>query len=495
MIERVFRGINILVVGLGFYLLFVLVFSQTKVDYDLWGYLAFGRIFWEDHYFPYRDVVAYTPTLTRWIYHEWLTGVLFYPILKYLGPAGIQLTRYVVIVLTLYIVYLTALKKGAKPALTFVCLSLAIVLLSFGYAAVARAQIFTYLFFISTIYLIETARKDKRWKVLLWILPLQVIWCNFHGGFVAGLGIIALYAAGDFLSGRKFAPLAAIFVPAALVTLINPYGLEYWKYTIAAVSMPRPEVHEWFSVWRSLEVHYMVDYIVIFIPLSLAGLALLVLRGRQSITETLIAAATIYLGASHVRHIVFFALIFGAFAPAALQKLWERLSEKMSFPAAPPWLPPLLLAAFFISVNVLGDKTIGRNQHPMAPSFYIAAPANLYPVGALHWMKEHHFQGNILPVFQWGEYLILSCSPGCRVAMDGRYETIYPEQVNREYFDFLLGREGWQVFLDKYPHDAVLLQTNTKVHHLMLREPHWTLAYADRFSVLFLKNMKKNASS
>jgi len=121
------------------------------------------------------------------------------------------------------------------------------------------------------------------------------------------------------------------------------------------------------------------------------------------------------------------------------------------------------------------------------PSFKIISPSPYFPVGAVKWIQENHLQGNILPHFDWGEFLIWTCAPFCRVAMDGRYETIYKEVVCREYFDFLAGRDNWKAFLQKYPHDMVLIKANSKTHFLMLQEPSWKLVYADQVSVLFMR--------
>jgi hypothetical protein len=43
------------------YILYCL--NLTAADPDLWGYLAFGRLFWGQDHFPYQDVFAYVPTL------------------------------------------------------------------------------------------------------------------------------------------------------------------------------------------------------------------------------------------------------------------------------------------------------------------------------------------------------------------------------------------------------------------------------------------------
>jgi hypothetical protein len=59
--------------------------SGTTADPDLWGYMAFGRFFWETKHFPYQDTFAYVPTLKIWVYHEWLTGEFSTP---YTRPAS-----------------------------------------------------------------------------------------------------------------------------------------------------------------------------------------------------------------------------------------------------------------------------------------------------------------------------------------------------------------------------------------------------------------------
>ena len=62
--------------------------ATTVADPDLWGYLSFGRLFWQSPQFPYHDVFSFVPTLPTWVYHEWLTGAVFYPIFISDSPDG-----------------------------------------------------------------------------------------------------------------------------------------------------------------------------------------------------------------------------------------------------------------------------------------------------------------------------------------------------------------------------------------------------------------------
>jgi len=195
--------------------------STTTADPDLWGYLAFGRLFWGQGQFPYLDIFAYVPTLKPWVYHEWLTGVLFYPLYRILGAPGLQVLKYAFGLGTAGVIYLTARRRGADSLPTALILFFALLAMSVGYSAV-RAQVFTYFFFALFLYLLESARLSGNWRRLWLLVPIQIVWCNLHGGFLAGLGLIFLYALGEALSRRPFRPYLGWFLLAGLAKLINP---------------------------------------------------------------------------------------------------------------------------------------------------------------------------------------------------------------------------------------------------------------------------------
>ena len=106
----------------------------------------------------------------------------------------------------------------------------------------------------------------------------------------------------------------------------------------------------------------------------------------------------------------------------------------------------------------------------------------------MNWIVQNGLHGNILPFFEWGEFIIWHLSPSCRVAMDGRYETVYEDHVHREYFEFLFARPAWRLFLQKYPHEMILLHTGIEIVERMKREKDWKIAYNDKISVVFIKN-------
>lgn len=487
LMNNFFKYLIVFVLGVFFYLFFIVLFNKSLSDYDLWGYLSFGRVFWEEGFFPYQDFFSYTPKKPLWVYHEWLTGTVFFGLIKYLGPASLQLLRYILAILTIYLIYSTARKRGGNLFYTAVILIPSIILISFGYVAV-RAQIFTFFFFILTLYIIESSKKTENRSILRWLPIIQIVWCNFHGGFVAGLGLIFLYVLGEGLARKKIAfSYLKWGIVAALATLINPYGIEYWIYTINALSMPRPEITEWYSAFTALKSNVHVFPVSLFIGMSLITLMASLVRKKKDITELLVIAVMIFLGIAHIRHNVLFGIVFGAYVPVYLSEYAHEWNAKYHSSKLMSFLS-IALATLMISACIYSYP---KTKITFIPDFRLVVSSDYYPTKAIQWMKTNNIKGNILPHFEWGEYLIWSCYPDCRVAMDGRYETVYTDNVHKEYFDFLYGRDGWNIFLRKYPHDIVLLKAGIKTHALMINEKDWRLVYHDHISVVFMKNKKE----
>jgi hypothetical protein len=467
-------------------------YSGITADPDLWGYLAFGRLFWGQGQFPYLDVFAYVPTLKPWIYHEWLTGVVFYPIYRTLGAPGLQVLKYAFALAAVGATYLTARRRGADFPATALILFICVVGMSFGYSPV-RAQVFTYFFFALFLYLLEDARLSGHWGKLWLLVPIQIAWCNLHGGFLAGLGLVLLYAVGEALSRRPFRPYLLWFLLAGLATVINPYGVKYWSYLVQAVTMPRPEITEWVSVFAGYKHGFLT---VTEFGYSLALIAVAVFlswwaRWRE-ITPALVLLFTGYLAITHSRHLVLFALTFGAYMPALLTVYFRELSTRPGFMVwvhRLGWKIPALAVLLLICLYTY--RLAGYNplklEVPREPSL-ASRSEPYYPVGAIDYIEQRHLAQKLLVHFDWGEYCLWRLYPQCRVAIDGRYETVYPESVHKEYFDFLMARKGWQNFLDHYPPDLILIKLRSDLYDFLSRDPGWRQVYADPGCVLFRRH-------
>ncbi len=462
--------------------------ANTNADPDLWGYLAFGRLFWQSGQFPYQDVFSFVPTLNPWVYHEWLTGVLFYPLYLKLGGFGLQALKYVLALGTMALLFLTARLRGAEAVSAWLGLWFVQFLFIYGYSPV-RAQIFTYFFFALSLYVLEKARLpgNRRWLALLIFLPIP--WCNLHGGFVAGLGLLTLYALGEAVSRRPFWPYLGTLALAALATLINPYGLQYWTYICRAVALPRPEITEWASLWAAYQAGHLCTN-----PTSLAAIVIFAAilwwwAKPQEATPSLVLAVTLVVGIMHQRHLIFFLLATGAYLPPLLTAFLKDFSSRplLSWTRKVGYrLPSLLLAALTLICTV---QVI--SLHPWELKLATHSDGNkrllYYPQGALAFLRGHHLSGNLLTEFDWGEYLLWNLYPQCLIAIDGRFETVYPQEVCRQYWNFKYARQDWRRFLTDYPPDLILIYKKSQVYPLVAQEAAWRQVYADTETALFIR--------
>ncbi len=462
--------------------------ATTVADPDLWGYLAFGRLFWQSSQFPYHDIFSFVPTLPTWVYHEWLTGVVFFPIYNVTGPAGLQVVKFALGLACLALIYLTARRRGATPGTAFLGVLLINGLLRLGYSPV-RAQMFTYFFFALSLYLLESARLSGR-KTRLWALvPIHLVWANLHAGFLAGLGLIAIYAVCQLLRRRPCRIYWHVLMISGLVTIINPYGLQYWRYLVATIPNAPAEISEWGSVIQTYHSSSQTMRFTLVYYFLLAAFAVIWWLRRRELTGGVSLAVTMVLGILHQRHQVFFCILSGVYLPDLLTIYIKNLKLKVGerFPFRRPDRGVLVAAGILITVMniyLMNEQAPMSLKIPSSPE-QSSETGVFYPVDAVTFIQQHHLSGDLLVHFDWGEYVIWNLYPQCRVAIDGRFETVYPLNLTRAYFDFIYGRPGWAGFLDKYRPDFILIDSRSEVCSKLLGNAGWEQVYRDAGSALF----------
>ncbi|MGA9753533.1 MAG: hypothetical protein WBV23_00165 [Desulfobaccales bacterium] len=463
--------------------------GTTTADSDLWGYLAFGRLFWEQRRFPYEDVFSYVPTLTPWVYHEWLTGVLFYPLYKNLGGPGLQAFKYAMGLATFWLIYAAARRREVSALAAGLLLAMLAGGFRTGFSPV-RAQVFTYFFFALTLFVLENYRINRGRHTFLLFGLIFAAWANLHGGFVAGLGLIGLYALGEALARRHFRPYVVCLGLAVLVTLINPYGWRYWTYLVNALAMPRPEITEWASVYQAFRqgTYGLIDlgYVLCF-----ALFSLLVIRREapKDLTSLIILGVTFVISVKNIRNLPFFLLASGVYLPRACKYFEEDLRVRFPAGLAPGFcsllMAFLLVTSLFLVAGFLRLSPFSLKL-PEAPQ--TATDSQFYPVDAIRYLQDNQLSGNLLVYFDWGEYALWNLYPHCRVAIDGRYETVYPHAVCQEYFDFIKARGNWRQFLHRFPPDFILLPANIEIAALLKKESGWKVIYSGKGCILFQNN-------
>jgi len=425
--------------SLALYAVFFL-FTFHEADEDLWGRIAAGRLILSEGRIPEKDVFAYVPTKPAWVDHEWLSGVVFHGVHEALGGAGLLILRAFLGLLTVALLLLAA--RGASPWTTAFLSVAAWPLLAQGFNSVVRSQAFTFLFVSLTLFLLE------RGKGRIALVPLVALWANLHGGFV--LGPLLLLGYGSFrLSAGAFA-----------ASLLNPYGFEYWRYLAGALSMPRPEIVEWRSAGAGdLHIHAAL---LLTVVLVVAG------KPRPAHLVALAGAA-----AASVLHVRFVPLL-GMVLVVTLGRAWDAVFRERRHALA---VPAMVLA---LSLVAMGGAVVWLRRDL---SLQMRVPTDRYPVAAVQLLKGE--SGNLAVFFNWGEYALYHLYPRVLVSIDGRYETVYPEDVVEANWDFTRGLPESEKFLDTYPADFALYPRDSGAAGRLGASPNWELWHQDDFSALY----------
>jgi len=453
----------------------VLTFAERDVvDPDLWGLMAMGRETLAQGWPPLRDPFSYVPTKTPLVYHEWLSGVLFYLLLMGLGSPALKLLVITLGLATVGLAAATARRGGASYLSILVVLMIGLQSIQHGYSPI-RAQAFTYLFFALFIFLLEHAEQGCRWPLLL-IPAVSALWANLHGGFLAGIGVALLYVAS--YPARRQPPwlLLGICAVAILATLITPYGVHYWWYLRDALLMPRPLVTEWASVPLDLSSLWAFKGLLVLSVLSVAVVP------RRHWPGIIVMTVTALLAVRQRRHVPFFSIAAIAFLPPYLSSLFDRVVASVrSRPGTRPILVVILASVMLGSLTLAAGFQLARFT-----SWRLQVPAEFYPVGTVEFLRVNGLRGNLATPFNWGEYVLWKLSPQIKISFDGRYETVYPPQVETDNLNFINATGDWRRLLREYPTDMVLADRRSAAAQAMANETGWIAVYADRVSALFL---------
>lgn len=454
--------------------LLLALISFNFIDIDLWHQMALIRASLQAGHLLTQDPFAYTPTVSPMVDHEWGAGVVAFFFTKWLGGTSILLLKFAAALGALGLVIRLAELSGASPGVLVFLGPLGIFLCYLGFLPAVRAHAYSFFFTAALLWAFEMDRRaDRRW--LLASIVCFPLWVNLHGGFVVGLGFVLLYAMEQVLLRKPYRHVVFVLVLFALGTFVNPYGFRYFDYLARALTMARPRIPEWGPVWTlgwALTLTYAITVLAFCYSLF---------RSRTwRVPGALFIAASAAEALRHRKLLPFFAIVWIAYVPAMLQNT-----------PAGAWLQAfaerrrrfLVLACSVLAVACLiaAIRTpFWRTQVPQ-----VSGKAS-YPVGAVEYLRQQNFHGNVMVPFRAGAYVSWKLYPAVRVSIDSRYEVAYPDAWVERSFLFYEGGAGWQSTLTAYPTDLVLTRKTAPVQSLLQRL-NWHSVYADAEFELFAR--------
>ncbi len=447
---------------------FLALISYNFVDIDLWHQMALIRESLRAGHLLRADPFAYTPTIGPWIDHEWGAGAVAYFATLWFGGRALLVLKFLLALGTGALCWRCSTKLGADYRLTSVCAPIAIFLAYLGFFAVIRAQVYSFFFLAVLVSFWEFDRRGSRNWLIAWLIIFP-LWVNLHGGFVLGIGLTALYCLERALRGESIRGMLIALLGMVLEVFLTPYGNAYFQYLRRALWMSRPFAPEWRPVWDLGPV-----WGICFVGAVAVVLYVLVAVGIRRTPGILPLAATAFEATLHRKLLPVFAILWLSYTPFYLQdtpagRWFLQFVQRRHYFAMAAW-------------TALGCVAMisGIRQRP----WRLRVPQPIYPVGAVEYLTDQHFQGNAMVPFRLGAYVSWKLYPSVKVSLDGRYEEVYSNEVMRQIFDFYDARANWRLTLDAYPTDIVVAPRDSPICAKM-RETAWNPVYEDKEFILY----------
>lgn len=336
-----------------------------------------------------------------------------------------------------------------------------------------RSQILSYLFFLTTLFILDLSKKNRRW---LFSFPLIFfIWVNTHIGFFLGLIVLGFYLIDSFVKKEKKAIYALLIIVLAFAaTLVNPFGFRvYQEIANHAFSPLNKMIAEWVEPinWQ----------IILIILLSVLTLISSIKRKSFSIFSCLMIVFFLFLGLKARRNLPFFYIIMFYFLAPALRSLSNRKEVVNRL-----LIPILISLIVFLSIIRI-PKTV---QFDSSWNEYCNNGLSALPCHAIK--KYPQLSGKVYNAYEWGGFLIWQ-KPKIKVFVDGRMPAWKDENGKspyQVYLEIIQTQPGWNEKLNQLKTDYLLIQSGTFLDLLLQKEAkkyYWEEKYRDKIAVIYKK--------
>jgi len=446
---------------------FLSLTAFNLVDVDLWHEMALVRESLRAGHLLVRDIFAYTPTVYPSIHHEWGAGLVAYGLTRWFGGNVILIGKYLLAILIGGVALRCAESLGAEVQVWAVMCPIAIYLSQFGFLSVVRAQVYSFLFAACCFWLFEQDRRGHRSWLIAWLCIFPV-WVNVHGGFVVGIGLLGLHVLEQAIRRQPLWHLLWLLTGSVMEVFINPFGNAYFRYLARALAMSRPHIQEWRPVWA-----YGPWWTTVFVTaVAMAAYAVAKIGIRRAPGWLMIVATGVE-ATLHCKLMPLFAIAWISHVPAYIQQTpagqWSTSFSRRRFSfVLSVWL---LVTTIYLADAVRWQ--FWRLRVPQTNTTFA------YPVGAVEYLREQGFVGNLMVPFQQGAYVSWKLYPAVKVSVDSRYEVAYSDAWVDRTFRFYAAESGWRETLNAYSTDLALIPAITPVAQV-IEQSGWHIVYEDR---------------
>ncbi len=473
-----FPSVEVLIFIIVFLLSLFVMPKLINSDGDLGRHITIGEVLLDSRSILDKDIFSHTMLGEELILHEWLSDLLFGIIYRTAGLNGIAWMTAAVIAGTYAL--LTAGLKLLKVR-TFVRLLA-------GFAAfmvstihwhtrphIITTFIFTY-FVLTLVYYYQT----ERWKVLIPLPFVMILWANLHGAFVSSFVLVGLFAVGLLLEKRGSSALKVgiLLITLILTSWINPVGPKMITHSFGYLRLDY--LVDFTDEYNSPNFHYMITW-------PFAGMILLSIvmgwRSKRHLGWAPLVLISFWTASAlfAARNIPLYGQVTAIFLAIEADVLLGELSPRLDAYLtrtdqigcrAWGWMWGIVFAGLLILLQANGGKFdtagLGNSFDPQ-----------LFPVDAIDTLEKNDLpKGNVYNEFFWGGYLLYRLWPEKLVFIDGQTD-FYGEDLTYTHEQTLEAQGDWQGVLDKYQIQWVILPPERGLGPWLDQSAEWERIFQD----------------
>ena len=474
-------------------MVFVLIFWTSLLfmpqmmngDGDLGRHITLGNYMLDNKTIPTTDLFSHTMAGTFMVPHEWISQILFALAHRVAGLNGVAWLTALLIAGTYAVITAVLNHIGVRAFLSLAGGLFASVVGALH--TLTRPHLYTLLFFALTLLILESYRHRHKWRVLLWLLPLMIIWANTHGAFISGLVLVSLYGVGAVLDKRwREAGIYFLFLPLLLAAAwLNPTGMALLRNSFGYLQ-------EDFLVdltieYRSPNFHAISTWP--FAALLLGSLAFGWWSGRRlSFTAIGLLGVWTAFALYSARNIPLYGLVAVVLLLPEVDKwldeVWPRIGRFLGRTDAIAsqswgWMWAVVVVAVLVAQEASGAKLdVFRAGNSFDPE--------RFPIAALDALKDDLPEGLMFNEFGWGGYLLYRLWPQKLVFIDAQTD-FYGEALTREFLQIANAEGNWQAQLAQHDVQWIIIPPTRPLAKWLPQNPDWRLVYEDETAVIWIK--------
>ncbi|MGC1225753.1 MAG: hypothetical protein WA859_04680 [Candidatus Sulfotelmatobacter sp.] len=469
--------------------------ARDATDPDLWWHLATGRFIVQHGEVPHIDPFSYTSGGKPWVAHEWLTDVALYE-LQRTGWAGLIIFFAAVISMAFFLMYL---RCGPNAYVAGVATLIAALASRPTWGV--RPQVLSLL--LTSLWLLLLERSERDPKILLWTVPLMLLWVNLHAGFALGLVVYGLFLLGQWMesrldvrqnpaglpsSTRKSMRLPALILALdVLLVPVNPNGVKLYWYPLE--TLRSSAMQNYIAEWASPNFHhaeYLPFLLIVLVLFAMLGWQRAAIRPR----DVLLLIVGLFAALRSIRLIPLFVLIAIPIISRQISK-WLRTR-----PGPEPQRKRLALRVrTILNASIVTAVAAFAGIHTAQVIRHEPqSEMRQFPEGAVAFLQAHAPAGPIFNNYDWGGYLVWKLYPSLRVFIDGRAD-VYGDQFLHDFATTYEFKDDWQQTIQRWEIQSVLVPPQSALATGLRNAPGWIVSFEDAQAVVLTRSPAPQTNS